>query len=147
MTDVGRPTTKEEPLFRAKRLRAYNLHLQGHSIRDIAAELGVSPGAVGKWAAKDKWRRRSDQIDRISKDLMDTVVTAELTEATKTFRARVKERIEELELACQGLNVSAIIAWLNRAGVPVRGEVAEEKPTGLVLRKDLKSSTPTEPAA
>lgn len=126
------------PVERAKRLKGYSLFLQGNSYNDIARELGVTKSSVGRWATQDRWKDRVGKVEQNAKDLLEVMVGNEIKDAIEFFRGRIQNRIVELDALCRRGNLQAILAWLNRAGVPDKHAPAEEvKPSAIEIRNDL----------
>lgn len=124
-------------VLRAKRLQAYNLFVQGHTIREMAEELQVTRSRVERWVAKGKWRQRVERMNEATQSMVDTVVEDELRNTVAYMRKCIPQRIAELEKKCQDGNVAAILAWLNRAGLPAKGEGEEKIPRVIEARNDL----------
>ena len=128
---------------RAQRLAAFNRYVQGTSFPDIAAELGIPLSTVKRWAGLGKWRDRVEKINQTSLDAIGAVISDEVEKIVSYMRSMLQTRVMELDQACRKGNVTAIIAWMNRSGLPVKGEADEKGKDVIKVRDDL---TPTQDA-
>lgn len=130
---------RNDQLIRARKIKAYNLFIQGKTYQEIADELGVSKPLIGRWAKQAGWQNRAVKLTETTHDLLDAALGDEIAKAINYMRSKIADRMAELELACKKGSVTAILAWLNRAGVPVKGEGPETTPSVINLREDLRA--------
>jgi predicted transcriptional regulator len=114
-------------LAQARKLKGYNLFLRGLSKREIADTLGVSPALVTKWSKRESWETRRRDVSFKAEDILDQAVSTEIADTLAYMRTKISERLFELDMACKKGSVTAIIAWLNRAGLSPKGEPPEDK--------------------
>jgi len=129
--DVAHATT------RARRLKGYNLFLRGLPKSEIASTLGVSAALVSKWSKLDAWTQRRRGISIQAEDLLDQAISTEIVSAVKFMQGKINQRLVELDMACQRGSVTAIIAWLNRAGLNPHGEPEEKPQAAPIVLNDI----------
>lgn len=109
------------PRMLARRLRAFELYSGGIKPIEIGRQLGVTRQTVSYWAREDKWNDRLSEVIHRAEEALSHVLGDQIAHILKSLRARMGQRVAELEGLCASRNehvrLKAINAWLKLAGV------------------------------
>ena len=131
----------------ARRLRAFELYSGGIKPIEIGRQLGVTRQTVSYWSRHDKWDARLSEIVHRAEDALEHVLGDQIAHILKSLRARMGQRVAELEGLCASRNehvkLKAISAWLKLAGVDqaIPNPTDPTHPRALELIEDLIGGT------
>lgn len=127
----------------ARRLRAFELYSGGIKPIEIGRQLGVTRQTVSYWARMDKWDARLSEVIHRAEEALSHVLGDQIAHVLKSLRARMGQRVAELEGLCASRNehvkLKAIQAWLKLAGIEqaVVNPLEPTSPRSLELIEDL----------
>lgn len=113
----GRPTGIGALTNAAKRLRAYELYMQGMKKAAIAETLGLSKPAISNWARKDRWDMRLQTLKERVEEQATLISQTSLAAILADMQMRLRVRLAELETLCGPANpqpsarIQAIRTW------------------------------------
>ena len=127
----------------ARRLRAFELYSGGIKPIEIGRQLGVTRQTVSYWSRSDKWDVRLSEVVHRAEEALIHVLGDQIAHILKSLRARMGQRVAELEGLCASRNehvrLKAINAWLKLAGVDqaIAAPTDPTSPRSLELIEDL----------
>lgn len=123
-----------------KRLRAYELYLEGMKKIEIARDLETTKQVINHWSKVDRW---DDRI-KMASQAADMITDNALANTLADLRRKMVRRVAELEVLCgepdPRVRLAAIQAWLKLAGIEKLNNLppSANRPVGLELLDDTK---------